>query len=69
MASFKVGPVGTPDGTVYYYRVAGVLSYHRYANAASARAAASKPQRLVRDGSRVVPRDEPESALAAVLEP
>ena len=54
----KVGPVDTPNGVSYMYRVNGKLSKRYYANSASAMHAALKPQHEDADG-----RIEPETEL------
>jgi len=46
-ADFEVGP---DDSGSYRYRIAGLLSQHRYHNAASARFDAARPQRVTGDG-------------------
>lgn len=42
--AIKVGPVETPLGTSYFYRIGDRLSESGYANTASARHDARKPQ-------------------------
>lgn len=51
---FEVGPVDTPLGTSYFYRIADRLSEHGYVNPQSARHDARKPQ-AVNDRGRLQP--------------
>ena len=58
MQHIEVGPVDTPWGVSYYYRVDGSLSAEGYANSASALHAAFKPQRADEHG-RITPGQPP----------
>ena len=49
----RVGPIDTPNGTSYVYRISGLLS-EPYANAESARYASRRAQR-VNDRGRLEP--------------
>ena len=54
----QVGPVDTPNGVSYMYRVNGKLSKHYYANSASATHDAMRPQKEDAEG-----RLEPDTSL------
>lgn len=56
MSRIEVGPIETPYGISYYYRVDGALSADGYANSASATHAAFKPQHADEHG-RLTPDD------------
>jgi len=45
-SEIEVGPVDTDHGTVYRYKIGPYLSKHEYANPASARYDAIRPQRI-----------------------